>query len=212
MLNSLSKTQHIAILYNAIVLCFVSSFAAHATSVTLPYTFTAGSPISASQMMGNFSSITSVLSSTVSSPWVASSSNIYFATGSVGIGSSVPTYTLDVNGSVGVNGTTPLYTNGVAIGTTITGTFLSPTYAQSTSLSTYSLTVTPGTWLFTGAIVAYNTTGSGGQILVSIGPSSTNINQNNSRTIAFVGPGMTSTGSATFIATYSNTTAVYFVS
>ncbi len=83
-----------------ILLLFFFVFSAHATSVALPYTFTAGSPISASQMMGNFSSITSALSSTVSSPWVASSSNIYFNTGSVGIGSSAPVYKLDVNGSV----------------------------------------------------------------------------------------------------------------
>ncbi len=85
-------------------LCFFFLFSAHATSVTLPYNFTAGSPISASQMMGNFASITSALSSTVSSPWVASSSNIYFATGSVGIGSSAPAHTLDVSGDAAVSG------------------------------------------------------------------------------------------------------------
>ncbi len=75
-------------------------FSGYATPITLPYSFTAGSPISASQMMGNFASITSALSSTVSSPWVTSSSNIYFNAGSVGIGSSAPAYALDVSGSV----------------------------------------------------------------------------------------------------------------
>ncbi len=85
---------------STILICFFSVFSAHATLVTLPYSFTAGSPISASQMMGNFATITSALSSTVSSPWVTSSSNIYFATGSVGIGSSAPAHALDVSGSV----------------------------------------------------------------------------------------------------------------
>ena len=100
--------MYIKMLYRAIarsaMLCFLSVFSAHATSVSLPYSFTAGSPISASQMMGNFASITSALSSTVSSPWVPSSSNIYFNTGSVGIGSSAPGHALDVNGSVSVAG------------------------------------------------------------------------------------------------------------
>ena len=40
----------------------------------------------------------------MSSPWVLSSSNIYFNTGAVGIGSSAPTRALDVNGSVAVSG------------------------------------------------------------------------------------------------------------
>ena len=100
-----NKVYHVyrAIICCTILLCFCFMFSAHATSVTLPYSFTAGSPISASQMMGNFSSIASALSSTVSSPWVASSSNIYFNTGSVGIGSSAPAHALDVNGSVVVS-------------------------------------------------------------------------------------------------------------
>ena len=95
---------HAALTRSAILLCFFSVFSAYATSVALPYNFTAGSPISASQMMGNFASITSAISSTVSSPWVASSSNIYFNAGSVGIGSSAPARALDVNGSVSVSG------------------------------------------------------------------------------------------------------------
>ena len=93
-----------AITRSEIFLCFFFMLSAHATSVTLPYTFTAGSPISASQMMGNFASITSAMSSTVSSPWMTSSSNIYFNTGSVGIGSSAPTHALDVTGSMSVSG------------------------------------------------------------------------------------------------------------
>ncbi len=105
MINILNKVLHTpAKICNAVTLFFFFMLSAHATSVTLPYSFTAGSPISASQMMSNFASITSALSSTVSSPWVVSSSNIYFNTGSVGIGSSAPTRTLDVNGSMNVSG------------------------------------------------------------------------------------------------------------
>ena len=86
-MNILNKVPRAtAIMRSAILLCFFFAFSAHATSITLPYSFTAGGPISASQMMGNFTSITSALSSTVSSPWVASSSNIYYNAGSVGIG------------------------------------------------------------------------------------------------------------------------------
>ncbi len=33
---------------------YFSVLSAHATAITLPFSFTAGSPISASQMMGNF--------------------------------------------------------------------------------------------------------------------------------------------------------------
>ncbi len=65
--------QSTPIVHSAIFLCFFSTLSAHATSITLPYSFTAGSPISASQMMGNFSTITNAISSTVSSPWVPSS-------------------------------------------------------------------------------------------------------------------------------------------
>ncbi len=108
---------------------FFFAFLAHATSVTLPYSFTAGSPISASQMMGNFASITSALSSTVSSPWVASSSNIYFNTGSVGVGSSAPAYKLDVGGSMQYAGS--LYNTGV----------LQPLVVASNFTSTSSLTI-----------------------------------------------------------------------
>ena len=104
MKNILTKVYtRAAIPRYATFLCFFA-LSAHATSITLPYSFTAGSPISASQMMGNFSSITSALSSTTSSPWVPSSSNIYFNAGSVGIGSSAPTHTLEVSGSAAVSG------------------------------------------------------------------------------------------------------------
>ena len=103
-MHILNKVPHAVIARSALFLCFFAALSAHATSMTLPYSFTAGGPISASQMMGNFASITSALSSTVSSPWVASSSNIYFNAGSVGIGSSAPTHALDVGGSMAVNG------------------------------------------------------------------------------------------------------------
>ncbi len=85
---------------SAMFLLFFFVCSAYATSVTLPFSFSAGSPISASQMMGNFSSITSAISNTVSSPWVTSSSNIYYNAGSVGIGSSAPAHALDVSGTI----------------------------------------------------------------------------------------------------------------
>ena len=116
MMHILNKSRHMAILHTVRVLYFFAAFSAHATSVTLPYSFTAGSPISASQMMGNFTSITSALSSTVSSQWVTSSSNLYFNTGAVGIGSVAPARALDVVGSAAVSGT--LAAGTVGIGTT----------------------------------------------------------------------------------------------
>ncbi len=103
-MHILNKVPHAVIARSALFLCFFAALSAHATSMTLPYSFTAGGPISASQMMGNFASITSALSSTVSSPWVASSSNIYFNAGAVGIGSSAPANALDVSGNVAVSG------------------------------------------------------------------------------------------------------------
>ncbi len=104
-------------LARSILACFCFVFSAHATSITLPYSFVAGSPISASQMMGNFATITSAISSTVSSPWVLSSSNVYYNAGAVGIGSSAPARALDVNGSVSVSGS--LAVNGAVSATTL---------------------------------------------------------------------------------------------
>ncbi len=102
-MHILNKTRHTDTMHNILLLCFFPVFSAHATAMTLPHTFAAGNPISASQMMGNFSAITSAISS-ISSPWVISSSNIYFNTGSVGIGSSAPAHALDVNGSINATG------------------------------------------------------------------------------------------------------------
>ena len=102
-MNILDKMLYLYVATIRRWLCSFFIFSAHATSITLPYNFTAGSPISASQMMGNFASITSAISSTVSSPWVASSSNFYYNAGAVGIGSSAPTRALDVSGSVSVS-------------------------------------------------------------------------------------------------------------
>ena len=151
----------------AAFLCFFAAFSAHGTSVTLPYSFTAGSPISASQMMGNFSSITSALSSTVSSPWVASSSNIYFNTGSVGIGSSAPAYALDVNGGVRVSGNVmqpskpAFFASGGATtytataGTNIAFGYLTTTFASSSRNAGYNTSTSQYTAPVTGLYYFY---------------------------------------------------------
>ncbi len=55
MINILNNADtQTAITRSIISFCFFFVFSAYATSITLPFTFTAGSPISASQMMGNF--------------------------------------------------------------------------------------------------------------------------------------------------------------
>ncbi len=132
-MNIINGVRHVyaVIARSAILLCSFFMFSVHATSITLPYSFTAGGPISASQMMGNFTSITSAISNTVSSPWVASSSNIYFNTGSVGIGSSSPAYALDVSGSVNTTG--GLYRGGVSL------VFPNMTYRQGGSPTVLAL-------------------------------------------------------------------------
>ncbi len=154
-------------------------FFVHATSITLPYSFTAGSPISASQMMGNFASITNALSGTVSSPWAASSSNIYFNTGSVGIGSSAPMRTLDVNGSVNVPASTSNYINNIQIpqvmyqgagGVTTSGgnyikyttMMLDTTNSYNTSTGLFTAPIAGLYWITGSAYVATTSSGTSG--------------------------------------------------
>ncbi len=55
-----------------------------AVTLTLPYpSFTAGSPISASQMNQNFGAIATAFSGTVSSQWTTSGSNLYYSSGNI---------------------------------------------------------------------------------------------------------------------------------
>ncbi len=74
-----------------LVVCCLSSIAY--AGVTLPFSFTAGSPVSASQINANFGSLNAA-------SWSLSSSNLYYTAGSVGIGSSAPGAMLDVGGSI----------------------------------------------------------------------------------------------------------------
>ncbi len=113
----------------------------------------------------------------MSSPWVASSSNIYFAAGSVGIGSALPTHTLDVSGSVAVSGATPIYTNGIAIGTIINGTWLAQSSATvNIAQNLYTITVSPGTWMI-ACSVDFSGAAANGLIYLTVGPTSGAINQ-----------------------------------
>ncbi len=154
--------MYIQITRSGILLCFFA-FSAYATSITLPYSFTAGSSISASQMMGNFLSITSALSSTVSSPWVASSSNIYFNAGSVGIGSSAPTHALDVNGTIKYNNYA-FYFSGtpnaaITIGNPIVYTSYNATLPYTTIVNGFFQAPVSGLYFFTAGVNTVSSSG-----------------------------------------------------
>ncbi len=79
-----------------VLLLSTSSFALTSPS-PLPYTFTAGGPISASQINQDFSTLQSNITN---APWAINGANINFTGGNVGIGSTMPGYSLDVAGYV----------------------------------------------------------------------------------------------------------------
>ena len=82
-----------------IILCYVAAFCKAYAAV--PYTFSAGSPISASQINANFSSVSSI----VSSQWTTSSSSQIYYPGTVGVGTTAAAgYALNVNGNVSISG------------------------------------------------------------------------------------------------------------
>ena len=82
-----------------IILCYVAAFCKAYAAV--PYAFSAGSPISASQINANFSSVSSI----VSSQWTTSSSSQIYYPGTVGVGTTAAAgYALNVNGNVSISG------------------------------------------------------------------------------------------------------------
>ena len=113
---------------------------------------------------------------------------------------------LDVSGSVNA---TAILTNSVALGSIVYGTWLNPTYVGYSSVNCYYLSVSSGTWLFTGSV--YFTSSSNNGVYVAIGPTSAMINQNNSRRYTPALNGNNYNLSSTFIGNYTTATTIYFV-
>jgi hypothetical protein len=85
---------------------------------SLSGTLTAYAPSMSSNYSSSWANITQIGSSAIINPWTLSGTNTYNTTGNVGIGTSTPATTLDVNGTLQVSGNTTLKSN-LNIGTGI---------------------------------------------------------------------------------------------
>ena len=95
MKNILNKVGSDVMIARSAMLLHFFSVSAHATSVTLPFSFSAGTPISASQMNANFQTLSNT-------SWSLTGSNIFYNPGFVGAGTTNPLSTLQTGGSFGV--------------------------------------------------------------------------------------------------------------
>ena len=138
---------------------------------------------------------------------------VWGTTGNVGIGKTAAStyFSLDVSGSVNIDGTAPIFTNGIAIGTIINGTWVTPSsYTSGTTQSLYSLTISTGTWLLIGCGSFYSS--SSGTCYYGIGPTAGVINQNVRSNVSFPASASGDISlNVSHIVTTSATTIYYFV-
>ena len=95
-------------------------------------TITAYAPSAASGYSSSWASIQQIGSSAIVNPWTLSGTNTFNTTGNVGIGTSSPTTTLDVNGSLQVSGSTTLKSSlNIGTGVGAEGGEMQLAYAQT---------------------------------------------------------------------------------
>ena len=95
-------------------------------------TITAYAPSAASGYSSSWASIQQIGSSAIINPWTLSGTNTFNTTGNVGIGTSSPTTTLDVNGSLQVSGSTTLKSSlNIGTGVGAEGGEMQLAYAQT---------------------------------------------------------------------------------
>ena len=95
-------------------------------------TITAYAPSGASGYSSSWASIQQIGSSAIINPWTLSGTNTFNTTGNVGIGTSSPTTTLDVNGSLQVSGSTTLKSSlNIGTGVGAEGGEMQLAYAQT---------------------------------------------------------------------------------
>jgi hypothetical protein len=99
---------------------------------SLSGTLTAYAPSMSSNYSSSWANITQIGSSAIINPWTLSGTNTYNTTGNVGIGTTTPATTLDVNGTLQVSGNTTLKSNlNIGTGVGAEGGEMQFAYAQT---------------------------------------------------------------------------------